>query len=194
MQRGRNNSIQGERGVKKAKERKQVSTALRVIGPLAWTIHLKLIFQFGPAGHSESISNWSLCQRSGKLAVELIRNIVVLGGSDRETYHAAQQEMGSEPPGQREDESAPYTHANHKHNHAQIQCLCMYPTHPYTDTCSPMFSTVQKGYTVHSHGLIYHHTHTSSHTRAIQVSAHTPTGCLTKYKVCQRTLRQYILT
>lgn len=95
----RRNNSQGEWGVKKAKKGKQVSTALRVIGPLAWTIHLKLIFQLGPAGHSESISNWSLCQRSGKLAVELIRNIVVLGGSDRETYHNAQQEMGSEPPG-----------------------------------------------------------------------------------------------
>lgn len=44
--------------------------------------------------------------------MELIRNIVVLGGSDRETYHNAQQEMGSEPPGKQEDESAPYTHTD----------------------------------------------------------------------------------
>lgn len=109
----RNNSSHGAWGVKKARERKLVSTALRVIAPLAWTIHLKLIFQLGPAGHSESISNWSLCQRSGKLAVELIRNIVVLWGSDRETYHTAQQEMGSEPPGAERGRSCSlYTHTD----------------------------------------------------------------------------------
>lgn len=180
--------------MKKAKERKQVSTELRVIGPLAWTIHLKLIFQFSPAGHSESISNWSLCQRSGKLAVELIRNIVVLGGSDRETYHTAQQEMGSEPPRQQEDESAPYTRANRKHSRTQIQCLCMCPTQPYTDTCSTTFSTVQKGYSVHSPRLICQHTHTQTHRHTCNTGVSANLQAASKNTKFASTVCQYILT
>lgn len=111
--------------------------------------------------------------------MELIRNIVVLGGSDRETYHTAQQEMGSEPPGQREDESAPDTHPTHTHVATHSFNVSACTQHSNTLTHTPQCSAQDR----EAIRCVDKHTWAGSHTHTHALPRHqyTPLGHLDKY-------------
>lgn len=146
--RERNNNSQGEWGVKKAKEGKQVSTALLCHWPpgvnnpsqidllarpsRAFWINLKLIS----------------VPEVGKTSGGAYQKYSGAGRIWQGNLSHCTTGNGLWAPGAARGRAYSFcTHIHTQaHKHTQIQCLCVYPTQPYTDTCSPVFSTVQSGY------------------------------------------------